>query len=1285
MVLNNEILAIVGDSANNYIKTGRSRENAIHQGVGVAINSASSTARQGSMAGTGAIRQTEVYTGYSKTVGNALDAAVILKVAANRIMYEQVKGDYRKFLNEHGGELKKAHEEGPAVGKNVKVHEQGEVKEHTCIKTLKNGKEIKYTVKEVGTPTTETQTEKVRIRQNAADDYTFGKVSKNEDGSVKLDKKGEAKESRFFNKKAFKLRQTTTSEQSRATFAKDGASKSFLSRHRQTKQLEKALKVADRREANKYNYTSASSKEKEGKYKEKWEKAKQIEDPDKRFKKQKRIAHKIAKRADKLKKKDIKFNNKTDKQITKAQGKLKKIDDKLDKIDDSKLRGKLAKNHLLRKRDKSGTNTFISGLKTRSSVDQTSTGGLGTMSKNDMLNQIAKNKGDDIKEKMGNLKGSRKRSLKRVSGLVLKESGIMKNNEFGQGYNITNKFVTPAKAVYNTTLKKVVVKRMKQAGRSLAVNTATYAVRGVQFISNKAHHVTVKYVDKAAKSLAKDKLKETVSKKVDKVADVVSHPVKSAWNSEPVKKARATTKDVAKKGAKKAGKAAKKPVDFLAKRIAKTRMYLAAKAVLRRLGQTKIAQVARAGTGLIGKALRGIITFFKRIFEAIGKLFSTIAGLFASVGHAIGVVVFFYMMFLLLSGQMMGVATSLFGVVDGILEVFVASEPSFDYLTNDIWFYGIGPESGEGWELVKSNTAGFFKGDNPISHFVADITGSSKSYTYVDVTYNASPYIFEPETAPISEDDENYDPAKASITVSPAIRKSGGRVTGIQENDREIGSILVNFYDDYYDGIFDHFKSENRKKESLWGALIYYLYDTTHQVTKDEITYSGTRVTVNAYTHEIIKEEEVELTRVEINVQIDRGNDFYAKTKDATLALVNGILQELKASGYNKDGVDHVTAQELRQLYDAAFTKPDVWDVGEELAYPGYDINYFRIWGDSASEERYARIKSAIENARITGDPLIEYDFSNPPDNVVFVNQTGAQAAQQGVGNFDSIDYCIKGDTNVYTITSEGVISVTGDLNHITNRDEGGLYDKVMNADATSASILAGTIAQELAADPMYFAEELGIKRSKLDPYGHIPYSHDGGQDLSKGAVDCSGLVYAIYHSSLMSEYSSIYPERLRCAQIYEKAKNHAGKLALLSEVITTEHTDGKDAVIDSLRWGDLVLFKNTDSYEAAPGAWGHVGIYVGTDENGDLMMINSNGMSYSPKKYWIVGHGSLGTFDSISEAYTAAYACGYSASTIKVEELVQGVIKQRIKDRNYNGIVYVRVGGDVDNFVVGD
>lgn len=935
------INTISGSMADRIDRSSGSMAEKLERFKDSSINMGRQSVHTGSMAETGMLRQTEGYQGYSKTLRPASSVVQAGTAVVATMSAIQFSRDYRRFNKEYGEEIQKhlnslkPSEKAGAVISNV------EDKVRTVNKDTFN---VVASADKFGNVTHRTEVVREKVKETYAQKpITVGDWNKGTLFSTKLNNNI-----------------NIAATHSRTRLRKDGVLHSY--RHNPARAASQAKKLETeltRRAIVRNVETDNVNGGRLAIFKA--HRAMKVErglDAD--------LARRIEKHSSKLSK-----YKKNDATIKAMYGKMQAA------------RGKVFKNHVAKEYD----NTKLAShrkrkIKTKEDIIKNAgkkvngvkaAKGAG-LSDGDLLLQAAGKKAMAAKGVKAMARRKSLRSLSKAHTSILRTTGVTKNNDFGEGYLVMGKVTWVAKPLVNkmtiNALKKMLIQSkriatrvVKQAGIQ-TISTGVHAYNSYKLAKNGGvapakNLKTARAMFKNNQSLAKEQTKNDINLAKKKTKGAVQKKI-----TDPLKK---------------------KLADPLKKKVTQKLTAPLRKFILNSLNKFKNTAFAK-GTGAlgrgIGKVLGGIgkvIGFalkpFLALFRGLAAVFSTISSFIFGVAFAYAAI----FALIMASGSLL---SGVFGIFDSISnvasEAWSNTDPNVNYAVDEI---------------------------QDASNELSNITKTQENVAVISTIIDKLPtsQLWRKLTKQETETCAGYDivlvgdtdyyileipSADNTVNVNKINIKKNSKGM-LQENDREILSIVSNLYESY-GGISNTFNIGKQIEKSQWKTLVQQLYILSHNTNMRKEAFIVNNYSVNYWTGVSTVTSSSTYYKWLIEVEIMRGTDFFNKCGDIALEAGKKIDPD----------IDITSKDELLDWYIASMEKEELWDENSDIKYKGYEFTYF-----DATDGILARIAN---NFKSTPQSQYTYEYSNPPENVYIVNNDSdssfeyVRIVQEEDGSYDT-------------------------------------------------------------------------------------------------------------------------------------------------------------------------------------------------------------------------------------------------------------------------------------------
>jgi len=602
----------------------------------------------------------------------------------------------------------------------------------------------------------------------------------------------------------------------------------------------------------------------------------------------------------------------------------------------------------------------------------------------DMLIQIAGRKAMAAQgaRKMAHVK--RWRSLRKAQRSLLQSSGFYRNNDFGEGYQVFKKSAMVTKPVVNRMTLKVIYKTTKRTGRI----AGKFAIKGATNVI--ATGIQYRYYRKGIQDgtfVVGKNLKTNIAllnKNRREAKKVASQTVKKTL--EPINNLRT----IKKKTQEKLIAGVKTNVSKVTNLITKPFRNFMNK-VLTKFNNTAVGK----GVNFVGKIFGKIIAV---PFKGLMSIFRGVSAIFSAIGSFLFAVAFGYVLIyaaIIGSGSLL---SGVFGIFDSIAqgasEIWANTEPNVNYAVDEI------QEASR--ELTK---------DTQTMQNLAVISSVIDKLPTRQLWRKLKKEEFEEcagyDITLIGDTDQyilNYPSGDGTVNqVTIPLKKNKNNM--VQENDREILSIITNLYE-YYGGISNTFNIGKQIEKNKWRDLVQELYILSHSAEMDKEPFEVEDYTINYWTGEKTVTNRRTYYKWKIYVEILRGNDFFNKC--GQVALERGLEID--------PDIEVRTLDELFDYYIASMEKNELWDEDSGIKYKDYEFSYF---------DNTNGILAQIANfAKVTPQSQYTYDYSNPPENVLIVDSNDDSNSIEYVRIVEKEDgtYDTTGSTFV---VSNGSISIS--------------------------------------------------------------------------------------------------------------------------------------------------------------------------------------------------------------------------------------------------------------------
>lgn len=585
----------------------------------------------------------------------------------------------------------------------------------------------------------------------------------------------------------------------------------------------------------------------------------------------------------------------------------------------------------------------------------------------DLLIQIAGKKAMAAKGARNKARGRSLRSFYRMQMSFMRSAGMTKDNDFGQGYLVMQKAKLITKPLVNRMTISVIKKALIKSGK---ISLRIAKKIGLEAVVTGVHaYRSYKLSKSGAKVAAKD-LKTAIEsfRKNQKVARIQSKRFFRNKIIRPVKKYREAV--------------IRKITVWLTKPFQKF--------ILKWLNRINNSVFSRIING-VGKAIGKVIGF---ALKPLLALFRGLTAVFSAISSFIFSTAFIYAM--LFAGVMAAgsLLSGVFGIFDSIgnaiSEAWSNTDPNVNYAVEEI--QDASKElSGYAKTMEDLAVLSSLLDNLPISQFWRLLTNQEIEVCagYEIIVDDASKIcILEIPAA-----DDTVDIHKIDIKMQ------GDK---IQENDREILSIVSNLYE-YYGGISNDFNIGKQIEKARWRKLVQQLYVLSHDTSMEKEYFTVEDYSVNYWTGEKTVTGTTTYYKWKIYVKIMRGTEFFNKCGEVALEAGKEIDPDIEVT----------TQEELLEYYIASMEKDELWDEDSDICYKEYEYTYF-----DASESLLANI---ADNFTVTPSSQYTYDYSNPPDNIYIIDSSDDN---------NSVEYVriIQKDDGTYDTTGASFVASNGSV-----------------------------------------------------------------------------------------------------------------------------------------------------------------------------------------------------------------------------------------------------------------
>lgn len=556
-------------------------------------------------------------------------------------------------------------------------------------------------------------------------------------------------------------------------------------------------------------------------------------------------------------------------------------------------------------------------------------------------------------------------SLRKAQMSFMRTTGMIKNNDFGEGYQVMQKVTMVAKPLVNKMTLKAIKKMLLQSGK-----IATKIVKrvGVQTIATGVHAYN-------SYSLAKN----------GGVAPAKNIKTAAAMFKKNQVFAKNQTTDVINLINKKTTGAIQKKIIKPLKKVTSTISAPLRKFILNNLSKFKNTAFAK-GAGALG---RGIGKVFGGIGKVIGfalkpflALFRGLAAIFSTISSFLFNVAFAYALLFAMIMASGSLLSGVFGIFDsisnGVSEAWSNTDPNVNYAVDEI-------------QEASNELSNVTKMQEDIAVISTIIDKLPISQLWRKLTKQETETCAGYDIVLVGET-EHYllEIPSADNTINNRmidIRKNSKGM--LQENDREILSIVSNLYESY-GGISNTFNIGKQIEKTQWKTLVQQLYILSHNTNMSKEEFVVNNYSVNYWTGVATVTSSSTYYKWLIEVSILRGTEFFSKCGDLALEAGKRIDPEIEIK----------TNEELLEWYIASMEKEELWDENSDIKYKGYEFTYF-----DATDGILARIAN---NFKSTPQSQYTYDYSDPPENVYIVNSDGdssfeyVRVVQKEDGSYDT-------------------------------------------------------------------------------------------------------------------------------------------------------------------------------------------------------------------------------------------------------------------------------------------
>ncbi len=543
-------------------------------------------------------------------------------------------------------------------------------------------------------------------------------------------------------------------------------------------------------------------------------------------------------------------------------------------------------------------------------------------------------------------------SLRKAQMSIMRTTGMIKSNDFGEGYQVMEKATMVAKPLVNKMTLKVIKKMSLQSGK---IATRIVKQVGVQTIATGVHAYNSYNLAKSG-GVAPAKNIKTAAAMFKKNQAFAKNQTTDVVNLINKKTKGAIQKKIIEP-------LNSKLVNPIKKKVTSTISAPLRKFILNNLSKIKNTGLAK-GTGAIGrgigKVLGGIGRGLGFALKPLLALFRGLAAVFSTISSFLVSVAFVYaLMFAMImaSGSLL---SGVFGIFDsisnGVSEAWSNTDPNVNYAVDEIQ-----EASNELSNVTKiqedAAVISTIIDKLPISQLWRKLT---KQETETCAGYDI---VLVGETEHYILEIPSADNTINIHTID--IRKNAKGM--LQENDREILSIVSNLYESY-GGISNTFNIGKQIEKTQWKTLVQQLYILSHNTNMSKEEFIVSNYSVNYWTGVATVTSSSTYYKWLIEVEILRGTEFFSKCGDLALKAGKRIDPEIEIT----------TNEELLEWYIASMEKEELWDENSDIKYKGYEFTYF-----DATDGILARIAN---NFKSTPQSQYTYEYSNPPENVYIVD-----------------------------------------------------------------------------------------------------------------------------------------------------------------------------------------------------------------------------------------------------------------------------------------------------------